>query len=166
MEVSRIREQLTGVLTGRSPFKWDTLSFKDKNYHDNICRTLALAFFHQSAMRTETRDVYRTVNTNQNALLSLDSVLLQGKEPYQRNPQWIIFTKFEQLTKQYLTDTTAIQPEWIAHLPYFQDAQLPKKQNGEYRQPQVQKAMAAARALNLNTIVDNVASTNLDDTVA
>jgi pre-mRNA-splicing factor ATP-dependent RNA helicase DHX15/PRP43 len=83
-------------------------SFKDKNYHLNIRKALALGFFNQAAIyRPGRKDVYKTINTNQWALISPESALIQG------NHEWIIYDKFIQSSKQYLRTVTAIQPEWL-----------------------------------------------------
>ena len=127
--------------------KWDTVPAHIGQYHTGIRRALARGFFNASAMRiTADKDVYITIAKNQEALLSPDSVLVDGKKPYHRNPTWVVFTKFDLFAKQYLGDCTAIEPEWIADLEYFAGANLADKRYGDYSLEKVRNSMTEARA--------------------
>jgi Oligonucleotide/oligosaccharide-binding (OB)-fold len=127
--------------------KWDKLPAQDEQYHTNIRRALARGFFNASAMRISTdKDVYITIAKSQEALLSPESVLVDGKKSYHRSPTWIIFTKFDLFAKQYLGDCTAIEPEWIADLDYFADAKLVDKPYGDYSLEKVRNSITVARA--------------------
>ncbi|CAG9951768.1 unnamed protein product [Clonostachys rosea f. rosea IK726] len=52
------------------------------------------------------------------------------------------------LKTSYLQPATAINAEWLAELPFFQDARLPKKkdEDGTLRQPNVKDSLDSARA--------------------
>jgi hypothetical protein len=140
-------------LKGIQGLDWTSLPFGDE-YYVNLRRGLARAFFHQAAKLQDPRvcDLYVTVNTNQQALLAADSVLVRDPEdPNSRNPKWIVYTTFNYVTSPQLTCCTTIELEWIAHLRYFDDKNLAKKGSGEYKQPLVRHAIQAARAYLSNT---------------
>lgn len=124
------------------------------DYYVNLRRGLARAFFHQAAVLRDPTiyDTYVTVNTNQHALLAANSVLVRDSEdPNSRNPKWIVYTTFNYVSSPLLKCCTAIELEWIAHLQYFDDVNLAKKRDGNFRQPLIRHAIQAVRANLSNT---------------
>jgi hypothetical protein len=129
------------------------LPFGD-DYYVNLRRGLARAFFHQAATLSDPRlyDRYTMVNTNQHALLAANSVLVcDPEDPNSRNPKWIVYTTCNYVHSPRLTCCTAIELEWIAPLRYFDDDNLPKKRDGNFRNPPFRHAIQAARANLSNT---------------
>ncbi|KAH7010035.1 hypothetical protein EDB80DRAFT_868555 [Ilyonectria destructans] len=89
-----------------------------------VRKALAIAFCTHAAIN-RTGDEYRTVHEKTPALLSPLSSLVG--ERY----EWIIYTNFHTSgEKQYLQTATAIKAEWLAELPFFQEARLPKTWDG------------------------------------
>jgi pre-mRNA-splicing factor ATP-dependent RNA helicase DHX15/PRP43 len=156
-ETERVRKQLTDNFKRVAEAKWDVVPYDHPNYFANLRRALALSFFNQMAMSMGGRDYYTTANKGQPALLHPDSAMVEGDKPYQRNPQWVVFTEFGQSGKQYIENVTAIEPEWVAHLPYFKDENLAKKKTGGFKQPKVQERMAKARAVISKQLKDQAA---------
>jgi pre-mRNA-splicing factor ATP-dependent RNA helicase DHX15/PRP43 len=117
-------------------------SFRDKNYGTIIRKALALGFFNQAAIHCNNyyEDVYKTVNTNQWALLDPGSSLIS------LDHEWVIYNKFELRAKQYVQIVTAIEPEKIVHLPYFQTENLATKiESKELKRPYVKASLDEAR---------------------
>ncbi|CAH0034432.1 unnamed protein product [Clonostachys rhizophaga] len=105
-----------------------------------IRKTLAIAFVTYTAIH-RVGDEYRTVHENFPALLSPDSALVG------ENFQWVVYTGFLLSGgRQYLQQATAISAEWIADLPFFQEARLPKRRDGTFRQNSVQEALEHAKS--------------------
>ncbi|KAM6534737.1 hypothetical protein FALCPG4_004363 [Fusarium falciforme] len=111
------------------------MSSGEKNYANNICKALARSLFCNVAIRDpgskaakgkgpiveNDDDLYRTVHRNHHAALHPDSAL------------------------QYLQTVTAVKPEWVIDLPYFQDDKLARKRNDVLRQPYVKASLDRAR---------------------
>ncbi|KAI8681206.1 hypothetical protein NCS55_00371100 [Fusarium keratoplasticum] len=130
------------------------MDFGDESYWTNICKALARSLFLNAAIRDQGAkaakgtgsivenedDLYRTVHRNHHAALELGSSLVGIKH------EWVVFSKFAHTgSKQYLQTVTAIKPEWIIDLPYFQDDKLARKRNGVLRQPYIKEPLDQAR---------------------
>ncbi|KAI1174463.1 P-loop containing nucleoside triphosphate hydrolase protein [Nemania sp. FL0916] len=107
----------------------------------DICWVLARAFFRHCAFSTEASNPsYRTVHGNFEAVLGVDSMLNTGFHP------WIIYDKFSMGRLPYLEKATAIDPAWIADLPYFQDDRLKKDWHGNIVQTRLKEELDRVRA--------------------
>ncbi|RTE72017.1 hypothetical protein BHE90_013572 [Fusarium euwallaceae] len=130
------------------------MSSGDKNYANNICKALARSLFCNVAIRDpgskaakgkgpvveNEGDLYLTVHSNHHASLHPDSALVGIKH------EWVVFDKFiHSGWHQYLQTATAIKPEWVIDLPYFQDDKLAVKRSGVLRQPYVKASLDQAR---------------------
>ncbi|CAG9994486.1 unnamed protein product, partial [Clonostachys byssicola] len=117
-----------------------TLSCASITDETTIPKTLAIAFFTHTAIH-RTGDEYRTVHENFPALLSPDSALVGA------NYEWVVYTGFLLSGgRQCLQQATAISAAWIMDLPFFQEARLPKRRDGTFRQGSVQEALERARS--------------------
>lgn len=118
-EVSRIRKQLKMMLEQHGLLRsTKTIRFGDPNYETNIRKALALSFFYQSAIKTDSDDMYRTIHHNVHGLIHWNSALLH------RDNQWVVYDKFHMTSRQYISVVTAIEPEWIM-VGYFVSAYKP-----------------------------------------
>ncbi|RSL61931.1 hypothetical protein CEP54_006039 [Fusarium duplospermum] len=125
----------------------------DKNYTNNICKALARSLFCNVAIRDpgikaakgkgpiveNEGDLYMTVHRNHHASLHPDSALVGIKH------EWVVFDRFVHSGwHQHLHTVTAIKPEWVMDLPYFQDEMLAVKRSGVLRQPYVKASLDQA----------------------
>ncbi|KAJ3467606.1 hypothetical protein MRS44_005170 [Fusarium solani] len=130
------------------------MDYRDENYNTNICKALARSLFCNVAIRDpgskaakgkgpavdNDDELYRTVHRNHQAGLDIDSVLVGSKA------EWVVFDKFIHAGwQQRLQTATAIKPEWVIDLPYFQDDNLARKRNDALRQPYVKASLDRAR---------------------
>lgn len=115
-EACEIRTQLQNGLEGRMQVPLTRTPFSNPNYFTNIRRALALGLFNQSAIKVKSEnplgartgvDLYKTIHQNQHALLRPESALIDGDH------EWVVYSKFEQFGRQYLSTATAIDPAWI-----------------------------------------------------
>ncbi|KAI0125863.1 P-loop containing nucleoside triphosphate hydrolase protein [Xylariales sp. AK1849] len=138
-EVEQTRAQLKRHFDPREIFGSNAFSHPD--YSTNILKALALGLFNQSAIKMS-GDEYRTVHDNQPALLHAESALVGAPD------KWVVYNTFTKPgAKHFIQTVSAIEPEWIMHLPYFQDARLPKKANTMiFRQIAVKEFLDKARA--------------------
>lgn len=116
-----------------------------------IRAALATAFFTQVAMHHKGK-AYRTVPDNVECLITADSALARVMTPHdgfttQSHHQWVVYQELHQSGRQYIRIVSAIKPEWIAHLPFFES--LPKKYNGEWRQAEAVRLLGEARTRRL-----------------
>ncbi|KAL2690067.1 hypothetical protein Neosp_004135 [[Neocosmospora] mangrovei] len=85
-------------------------------------------------------DLYRTVHRNHHAALHPGSALISIKH------EWVVYGKYMHSgSRQYLQSVTAIKPEWVVDLPYFQDEMLSRKRSEAFRQPYVKRSLDQAR---------------------
>lgn len=106
----------------------------------SIRNALAVAFCTHTAIHYR-GDVYRTVHENTSALLSPVSSLVG------RNHEWIMYTTlYKSGGKQQFQVATAIDAEWLVDLPFFQEAIMPRKATGEFRQSTVKSSLDDAKA--------------------
>ncbi|KAI8721795.1 hypothetical protein NCS52_00322000 [Fusarium sp. LHS14.1] len=127
------------------------MDYRDENYETNICKALARSLFCNVAIRDPAAkgkgpamdnddELYRTVHRNHQAGLDMDSVLVGSKA------ELVVFDKFVYTGwQQHLHTVTAIKPEWVMDLPYFQDDHLARKRSGVLRQPYVKASLDRAR---------------------
>ncbi|KAF5551800.1 pre-mrna splicing factor rna helicase [Fusarium mexicanum] len=140
-EVLRIREQLKAkvqILLGK-PLTSATFGNETEL---KIRKALARSLFTNSAIE-KGEDVYMTVHDAVPAVVSMTSVLF--KQGY----SWVVFDKLIKYgSKIYLQNATAVDPEWLADLPFFQDDKLSVKRDEArtIRQPYVKESLDAARA--------------------
>ncbi|KAM0421115.1 hypothetical protein ACHAPT_011186 [Fusarium lateritium] len=141
----RIAKEFFGTITG--------MDCGDGEYDDKICKALARSMFCNVAIRDpgsraakgngpiveNEGDLYRTVHRNHHAALHPDSGLIGIKH------EWVVFDKFAHRGKEYQQTVTAIKPEWVIDLPYFQDDRLTRKRNDLLRQPYVKASLDQAR---------------------
>jgi pre-mRNA-splicing factor ATP-dependent RNA helicase DHX15/PRP43 len=111
------------------------------SYEDNIRKALARGLFQNIAIHSEKFEhTYKTINDNFPALIEAESAIAMMQH------KWIVFNKITHVGKSFINTATAVEPEWIVDLPYFQDDNLAQKRNGGPRQPLVKEALDAARA--------------------
>ncbi|KAI4597189.1 hypothetical protein KJ359_004701 [Pestalotiopsis sp. 9143b] len=139
-EVNSIHSELVQSLAQLLGDKHPGAKFNDSEYATNIRKALAAGLFLNSAIRVQGEDNYRTWN-KQDALLSPASALVGGQH------EWVVFSKFEAFgAKQYLSECTRIEPQWIMDMPYFAEDNIMKNYVGRIRMPEIQESFARARA--------------------
>ncbi|KAF5239766.1 hypothetical protein FANTH_9845 [Fusarium anthophilum] len=140
-EVLQIREQLKAKVQNISGQPLTSALFDD-GYELKIRKALARSLYTNSAIE-KGEDVYMTVHDAVPAIVPLTSALF--KQGY----SWVVFDKLIKYgSKIYLQNATAIDPEWLADLPFFQDDKLSVKRDEArtIRQPYVKESQDAARA--------------------
>lgn len=80
--------------------------FEDKNYYNNIRRSLLAGFFMQVAMKESSGKLYRTVKDDQAVLIHPSTVLRTEFD-------WVVYNEFVLTSKQYIRTCTGIRPEWL-----------------------------------------------------
>ncbi|KAH7177706.1 P-loop containing nucleoside triphosphate hydrolase protein [Fusarium sp. MPI-SDFR-AT-0072] len=134
-QVTQIRQQLKEQFFHLFP-EWkspNTTPFIDPSYEINIRKALARTFYYRSAVRDPAGiDSYRIVRANWQAGLHPDSHLVRA------NHEWIIFGNFTYSGIQYLSNVTAVEPEWLAELDFFKEENWLRKPDGSYRMPILQ----------------------------
>ncbi|KAF5693325.1 putative ATP-binding PRP16 [Fusarium globosum] len=140
-EVLQIREQLKtkvqkimGVALTTAPF--------DDEFELKIRKALARSLYTNSAIE-KGENVYMTVHDAVPALVPLPSALFKQGYP------WVVFDKLVAYGSQiYIENVTAIDPEWLADIPFFRDDKLSVKRDEArtIRQPYVKESLDAARA--------------------
>ncbi|KAH8886333.1 P-loop containing nucleoside triphosphate hydrolase protein [Thozetella sp. PMI_491] len=141
-EVLQIRQQLRGLANRHLQGGLKVLDFGDKNYSATIRKALARSFFFRAAIRQAnvTDDLYTTVHGNFPAGIHPDSSLIG------RPHEWVVYDSFVYTGKQYLETVSAVDPDWLIDLEYFQDDKLSRKRGaGELRQPRVKASLDKAR---------------------
>lgn len=122
-----------------------------------VRKALAIVFASQAAIVDVANGQYRTTHTGVYGNIEPLSAALRQLNPKLAaalgvsfvKPQhvWVVYTKLELSGGATLMKTvTAVEGEWLAELPLFQDEKLPKKPNGEFRQPRVKVFLDSARA--------------------
>ncbi|KAH8879245.1 P-loop containing nucleoside triphosphate hydrolase protein [Thozetella sp. PMI_491] len=139
-EVLQLRAQLKDLLRQLN-IPLNSVPFSDASYYTNIRKALALGFFQQTAIMYQGHeDTYRTIHQGQHALLAPDSALVKGAH------EWVVYHVFRLTGKQYLHTVTAIEPEWIAELPYFHESRMPiRPKTGAVKQLYVKESLDKAR---------------------
>ncbi|KAF5567982.1 ATP-binding protein PRP16 [Fusarium napiforme] len=139
-EAVRLRKQLKESFTSLFDQEPTVSDFTSPDYDVNIRKALARSFFYRSAIRDPGgTDWYKTVHGNWPAGLHPDSSLVGI------NHEWVVYGGFSYSAYQYLSSVTAVDPEWLIDLDYFQDANMAKKGDGRLKQPQVFYSLARAR---------------------
>ncbi|RMJ10575.1 hypothetical protein CDV36_009799 [Fusarium kuroshium] len=139
-ETLRLRDHITRTvqtLLGRV----NGMNFEDKQYTDKICKEMARSLFYNTGLPRSREQGSkgkwpRTVHRNHHAARHPGSALIDIKH------EWVIFNKFmNSWSRQYLQSITAIKPEWIIDLPYFEDKMLSRKRSEALRQPYVKTSL-------------------------
>ncbi|CAM1506325.1 Fc.00g059660.m01.CDS01 [Cosmosporella sp. VM-42] len=121
-EVNRKREELEGIAKGPLGGDLKACGYSDGTPIANIRKALARSFFYQSAIyMNPVDDIYKTVHGNQTTGLLPESCLVGMKD------EWVIYDAFIHTTRQYIRNVTALDPDCLIDLPYFQDDQLLRK---------------------------------------
>ncbi|KAK8130841.1 pre-mRNA splicing factor ATP-dependent RNA helicase PRP16 [Apiospora sp. TS-2023a] len=95
-------------------------SMAKPDYSDKLCQALARGLFMNTAFNRK-EDAYVTIHGNFEGLIEPHSALIGAKE------EWIVYTTFRLGAKLYFDMVTAIDPEWIEDMSYFQTENIPKK---------------------------------------
>ncbi|XEU95407.1 hypothetical protein FSHL1_000691 [Fusarium sambucinum] len=119
-----------------------TTGLFDDEYDTNIAKALARGLVHNIAFH-EHSDIYMTVHDNFPTMLSADSCLVSMEH------EWVVFNSIFHVRASFLKIATAVKPEWLIDLPFFQDDKLSRKRTGTLRKPLVKESLDAARARNL-----------------
>ncbi|RSL85313.1 hypothetical protein CEP51_003390 [Fusarium floridanum] len=128
------------------------MNFEDKQYTNKICKEMARSLFYNTGLPRSREQGSkwkwpRTVHRNHHAALHPGSALIDIKH------EWVIFNKFvNSWSRQYLQSITAIKPEWIIDLPYFEDKMLLRKRSEALRQPYVKRSLDQAREKTVTAI--------------
>ncbi|KAF7543821.1 hypothetical protein G7Z17_g10425 [Cylindrodendrum hubeiense] len=141
-EVIQIRRQLKGIAETMLGGPLKVAPF-DANYKVIIRKALARGFYYRSAIKCEDQgsDIYVTVHGNHPAGIHPGSGLVGV------NHEWVVYDTFLYTGKQYIQNVTAVDPDWLIDLEYFQDDKLSRKRGaGELRQPNVKLSLDKARA--------------------
>ncbi|QGI63255.1 hypothetical protein CEK27_007226 [Fusarium fujikuroi] len=134
-EVARVRQQLKEQFhllfsDWRAP---NTTPFIDPNYEINIRKALTRTFYYRSDFRDPAGiDQYRVVRANWQVDIHPDSHQVGA------NHECIIFGNLTYSGIQYMSNVTAVEPEWLAELDFFKEKNWPRKPNGVYRMPILQ----------------------------
>ncbi|KLO91327.1 Uncharacterized protein LW93_8571 [Fusarium fujikuroi] len=134
-EVARVRQQLKEQFhllfsDWRAP---NTTPFIDPNYEINIRKALTRTFYYRSDFRDPAGiDQYRVVRANWQVGIHPDSHQVGA------NHECIIFGNLTYSGIQYMSNVTAVEPEWLAVLDFFKEKNWPRKPNGVYRMPILQ----------------------------
>ncbi|KAG5799029.1 hypothetical protein H9Q69_001970 [Fusarium xylarioides] len=139
-EAARLRKQLKESFKSLFDQEPVVSDFTSPDYDVSIRKALARSFFYRSAIRDPGgTDWYRTVHGNWPADLHPDSSLVGS------NHEWVVYVGFSCSAYQYLSSVTAVDPEWLIDLDYFQDVNMAKKEDGRLKQPQVFYSLAKTR---------------------
>ncbi|KAF5633274.1 putative ATP-binding PRP16 [Fusarium sp. NRRL 25303] len=134
-EVARVRQQLKEQFYLLFP-DWrapNTTPFIDPNFEINIRKALARTFYYRSAFRDPAGiDQYRVVRANWQAGIHPDSHQVGA------NHECIIFGNLTYSGIQYMSNVTAVEPEWLDELDFFKEKNWLTKPNGAYRVPILQ----------------------------
>ncbi|KAF5646686.1 ATP-binding protein PRP16 [Fusarium tjaetaba] len=137
-EAVRLRKQLKQSFTSLFDQEPTVSDFTSPDYDVNIRKALARAFFYRSAIRDPGGTDW-TVHGNWPAGLHPDSSLVGI------NHEWVVYGGLSYSAYQYLSSVTAVDPEWLIDLDFFQDANMAKKGDGRLKKPQVFYSLASAR---------------------
>ncbi|KAG5760646.1 hypothetical protein H9Q72_011229 [Fusarium xylarioides] len=140
-EVLRIREQLKAKVQTMLGKPLTSAIFDDE-FEDKIRKALARSLYTNSAIE-KGEDVYMTIHDAVPVLVPMPSALFKQGYP------WIVFDKLVKYgSKIYTYNATAVDPEWLADLPFFQDDKPSVKRDEArtIRQPYVKESLDAARA--------------------
>ncbi|CVK88628.1 related to ATP-binding protein PRP16 [Fusarium mangiferae] len=140
-EVLQIREQLKAKVQSMLVIPLTSAPFDD-GFEDKIRKALARSLFTNSAIE-KGEDVYMTIHDAVPAVVPLTSALLR------QGYQWVVFDKLIAYgSRIYIENVTAVDPEWLVDLPFFQDDMLSVKRDEArtIRQPYVKESLDAARA--------------------
>ncbi|KAL6404864.1 putative pre-mrna splicing factor rna helicase protein [Ilyonectria robusta] len=145
-EVIQIRIQLKNMAERLLQAPLKAANFGDPACHTNIRKALARSFFYRSAIYSDKGDdIYATVHDNWPAGIHPESSLVGV------NHEWVIFGEFVHTGRQYIQNITAVDPDWLIDLEYFQDFNLAQKGgNKGLRQPNVKASLDKARAQRAN----------------
>ncbi|KAF4984239.1 hypothetical protein FZEAL_527 [Fusarium zealandicum] len=139
-EACRIRLQLKTPVSQVLRAALRSTSFGLDDYELKIRKALARSFFYRSAFRQPGLDLYKMVHDSHPAGIHPDSALVgQGHE-------WVIFDAFIHTGKQYMQNTTAVDPDWLVDLDYFREERFAGKRNGMLRHPEAIESISEARA--------------------
>ncbi|KAF5699054.1 putative ATP-binding PRP16 [Fusarium globosum] len=134
-EVARVRQQLKELFHLLFP-DWrapNTTPFIDPNYEFNTRKALTRTFYYLSDFRDPAGiDQYRVVRANWQAGIHPDSHQVGA------NHECIIFGNLTYSGIQYMSNVTAVEPEWLAELDFFKEKNWLRKPNGVYRMPILQ----------------------------
>ncbi|KAG4285519.1 hypothetical protein FPRO06_06779 [Fusarium proliferatum] len=134
-EVARVRQQLKEQFHLLFP-DWrapNTTPFIDPNYEINIRKALTRTFYYRSDFRGPAGiGQYRVVRANWQAGIHPDSHQVGA------NHECIIFGNLTYSGIQYMSNVTAVEPEWLAELDFFKEKNWLRKPNGVYRMPILQ----------------------------
>ncbi|ANB16038.1 DEAH-box ATP-dependent RNA helicase PRP43 [Sugiyamaella lignohabitans] len=121
-----VRFQLKRIME-RNDLSLVSTPFEDKNYYNNIRKSLLSGYFMQVAKRMSSRKGYITVKDNQEVLIHPSTVIAQDSD-------WVLYNEFVLTTKNYIRTVTAIKPEWLLELaPAYYDIEAFKKGNVDVR---------------------------------
>lgn len=90
-------------------------------YRLNLRKALALGLFRHTAIREPGQETFRTIHSNQAALVLHDSQLRTDL-----NVDWLVYSDLNAVGRQQFDTVTAINPEWIMGHDYFQVQRMPK----------------------------------------
>jgi len=97
-----------------------------------VQKTIASGFFRNTA-RKDPQEGYKTIVDNQTVYIHPSSAL------FNRQPDWVIYHELVLTTKEYMRETTAIDPRWLVEFaPAFFKFSDPTKLSRRKRQERIE----------------------------
>ncbi|KAK7931775.1 hypothetical protein PG985_002487 [Apiospora marii] len=138
-EIRSIRSQIVN--------RWEKLYPRDdltqsysmakSDYADKLCQALARGLFTNTTYNRN-GEGYVTIHDNFEGLIEPHSSLVEANE------EWIVYTTYRLGAKPHFDMFTAIEPEWIENMEYFQTKRM-HTNYGKPKQPKVHKSLELAR---------------------
>ncbi|EEB05579.1 ATP-dependent RNA helicase Prp43 [Schizosaccharomyces japonicus yFS275] len=108
ISADNVRNQLRRTME-RLDVKLVSTPFEDRNYYNNIRRSLVTGFFMQVAKKSANGKSYVTMKDNQ-------VVQLHPSCGLSVTPEWVMYNEFVLTTKNFIRTVTAVRPEWLVEL--------------------------------------------------
>ncbi|XP_019857665.1 PREDICTED: ATP-dependent RNA helicase DHX8-like [Amphimedon queenslandica] len=123
-----VRKQMLGMMDRH---KLDVVSC-GKNV-SRVQKAIASGFF-RNAARKDPQEGYKTITDNQTVYIHPSSAL------FNRQPDWVIYHELILTTKEYMRETTAIDPKWLvefapAYFKFSDPTKLSKRKKQEKVEP-------------------------------
>jgi ATP-dependent RNA helicase DHX8/PRP22 len=122
-----VRKQMLGMMDRH---KLDVVSCGKNVSH--VQKAICSGFF-RNAARKDPQEGYRTITDNQSVYIHPSSAL------FNRQPDWVIYHELILTTKEYMRETTAIDPKWLVEFaPAFFKFSDPTKLSKRKKQERVE----------------------------